>query len=291
MLLTSHSYFFVFSFCYLREGRRRAIGAMPPKWRFFTKLTVFLFLLCMPWQYCIYKEDRRRLEKESTHLQTLYASLEQSPLIREKINNIDLSIEQLAAKIPIGDYNNEAFLRSLRTICLLNGTIYQLLNKKYYEHPFYSMEQFHFKIHGRRNSVQNTVMEIEKMNRLINWDTICLSQPLPHSQRVELHFSLKIYHLNPITPQRKQYVRKPNLEVKTWMPPFSYKLGKIKNDAETTYEVLAATPNVENLIHFVKEYAWKNDRLQQMTSLENQLEATRTELLSFLKELPICLSK
>ncbi len=261
---------------------------MTPKWRFFAGLTTLLVTLCIAWQYCVYKEDQRRFDRESYMLQKAYASVEKAHFSTEKIKKIDTSTENLSEKIPIGDYQNEHFLKSLRTLCLLNGTTYLLLNKKFKAQPFYSLEQLTFKIYGMKTSVLKVLSEIEQMNRLINWKTICIGQPSPHTKRVEIRFSIKIYHLNPIKLRRKKYIKMPDLEIQTWLPPFTSQLTKIKEDAQTTYDLLKITPNAENLLHLVEEYKWKKARLLQLQSIKKQLEDTRTPLASLLENLSPC---
>ncbi len=250
--------------------------------------TLLLLLLCIAWQYCLFKEEQRALKKALYQLQSAYASMKKAPLLHEKTKSLDTSMAKLVEKIPIGDYQNEAFLRSLRTLCLLNGTIYQLLDRRFHDQVSYSVEQYHFKIHGMRTSVERTVMEIEKMQRLINWDTLCLSKPLPRSKRVELHFSLTIYHLNPIKLPTKQIIKRPKIEIQTWLPPFSFLLKNLKIDVQTTYEFLTATYKAEELLHQVQEYTWKMNRFQQIQSIKNHLGATRTPLASYLEALPLC---
>ncbi len=262
---------------------------MAQKPKFFRGLSTILVMICIGWQYSVFQEDQRKLNNEFSVLQNIYASLEEAALLPEKIKGIDASIEILSEKIPIGEYQDEHFLKSIRTICLLNGTTYHLLEKKFKTQPFYKVEGIRFKITGMNNAVLNVLTEIEKMDRFINWTSVCNRKPMHETDRTEITSSLTFYHLPTATLPRVPYPKKPDLEIQTWMPPFTYQLRKIREKTETAYDLIAATPNAEKQLQLVEEFKWKKARLLQMQSIWENLENRRSPLASFLTDISVCL--
>ncbi len=262
---------------------------MGPKTKFFRGLSTILMMICIGWQYSVFQEDQRKLNAEFSILQNIYASLEDAHLLPEKIKRIDSAIEILSEKIPVGEYQNENLLKSIRTICLLNGTTYHLLEKKLKKQPLYKVDHIRFQISGMNNAVLNVLTEIDKMDRFINWTSLCNRRPMHETTRTEVTSSLTFYHLPTATLPKMPYLKKPDLEIQAWMPPFTYKLRKITEKTETAYDLIAATPNAEEQLQLVEEYKWKEARLLQMQSIWENLENRRSPLTSFLTDISVCL--
>lgn len=248
---------------------------------------IIIALLLVAWQYTVFENDHRRLQQTVDVLESSFASLQDTHLLPQLKDKLDLTKKRISPKIPTGDTQDLDFLRGIRTTCLLNHSICHLLGKNSILKTYNNDKEIVFEIKGPKKDIQEILVEIENSTRLLSWNEICLQSESSTSEDITLHVSFVIYHFPHLTFQGREKLHRPEFETNAWLPPFTYYLNKTREKAETIYDLLMITPNTEEQLNALREYRWEKERLDRMESVLATLTNNRKPL-SIERDYPIC---
>ena len=261
---------------------------MAPRFQSLSGILTIATLLLLAWQYTVFDGDHRRLLEEVDVLEQAYGSLQDLHSLSLHHDEHVARMEKLIKEIPMGDSEDIGFLKAIRTTCLLNNSTCQLLEKKSLPNTFHNEKKIRFKITGLFDDIQAILHEIEHSPRLINWASTCISEEMTPSGQVSIEISFVMYHFPHLTFAMEESIDRPELETKTWLPPFTYYLNKTKEKAETIYDLLMVTPNAADQLNQFRKFNWENDRLLQMESILKTLKERRRSLELQFDNISIC---
>lgn len=229
-------------------------------------------------QYSRYKEDLQAVRQQIDWCNKRHAALRQIPALEKEMARLEGELAEIDRKLPTGSLHQNSFLKAVEESCVNNGVTCQSWDAGHTSATFYESAQFEITFFGPPHAVYNTLSDIDSIGRVISWDNACYVKPAESTAAVAVVVTVKIFSCPPDPGRQRKPLARREIETHTWLPPFSSKLKKLRQEGIQTYDSLFAEPAAEEKLQFIEQLIEKTARWERMNAVLTEIRNTCSSL-------------
>lgn len=240
-------------------------------------------------QYAQHARDVQALQKQIVWFTKQYTLLHRMPDIEKEATRLDSLIATAEQKLPSGSLDQKPFLQAVEAACLKNSTTCQSLEVRNKSLGFYEWKQLKITVSGVHDALLKTLLDIDRTGRLVSWEDICYKKTGGTGDQGAAVAIVKIFSYPLPEPGHDvKPIGRRNIDIHTWLPPFSTEVKNLQQEAVQAYDVLMSEPGVEEKLRFIEEFQEKKIRFERMKTILTELERRSSPLDQAIKSIEAC---